>query len=718
MKGGGKEIIMNDINNILIHINKEYNKKIKEFDKLENDNTIKKEEINNLKNEIDNKNKEINKLKNKYNNKKEEINNLKNENNQEKKLNIKNENENKEKKAKKLILQHSSFEEITNSLKENIDKINPTSITYLNNENNICENCIRKIKSIIDFLIKQNKTILIELNHYKRKIEKIDILNQEKEYAIINNNQQLKNNKIDENIKKLLNEKEKLEKDKKEYYDAFTLLSQSYVEKIEQFNNDYEKSLNPIVSLLCKSQLNSLKEQISNVKLKNENSINSMNNFNKNSQLSSNYIKQNKKIKFINHISLNISNYKDLINEGWKIENHFEDNFRIKEDKGLLIGFIGNFSEGKTYYLNKIFDCDLSLEPTKNINYYFYNKNIRIIDIPGSNKVEYIDKKKNVNKSVKEKINEKIKETKIKDFITEKFVLDNAKITIMIINYFNLITKKKIGKIIRILNENYKETSDIKSLYIIHNNLKIKSDNDYNEYVKNNFPKDFYYNIDNLVFCEKIDENKFEILHFVPKHYQNENDEIIQKIKEQIYSNLAINLLNFDKLISNTFNKFNELIFNMTNDSNLIINENKILIESINEDIIEDNDEKNNTNFIDNFAWSYYRQYIPYYCCFIDQYLDLNIQIELVGFKNCKISYKTLSDYYRFHIFAERKDKNDEIKTKIIESNISKENLDFYFKIPINSFNFSNHKYDEYTFENGLITFKYKTHVFKSLNIP
>ena len=123
-------------------------------------------------------------------------------------------------------------------------------------------------------------------------------------------------------------------------------------------------------------------------------------------------------------------------------------------------------------------------------------------------------------------------------------------------------------------------------------------------------------------------------------------------------------------------------------------------------------------NFIDNFAWSYYRQYIPYYCCFIDQYLDLNIQIELVGFKNCKISYKILSDYYRFHIFAERKDKNDEIKTKIIESNISKENLDFYFKIPINSFNFSSNKYDEYTFENGLITFKYKTHVFKSLNIP
>ena len=789
MKKQDKDIFMNDINNTLIKINKEYNKIIKEFDILKKDFEDKKEEINKLMQDIDNKDKEIHDLKNEninktetinnlnknYNNKKEEIKNLKqnidnkdkeiddlkNENNnikqeinnftkgkdnksinltngdenkelkreninQEKELNNKNKenfkiinvNKNNEKNFEILNLQHNSLEKMLNTLNENLDKINPTFTTYLNNENNICEKCTNKIKAIINFLIKQNKTILNELKDYQNKLEKIDRLNQEKEYLFIQNDIQLNNNKKNEKIKKLLNEKEKLEKDNKEYSEAFNVLSESFVAKIEQFNSNYENNLSPIVSFLCKNELNSLKEQISKTKLKNENKMHSINKKNQNSQLLSNCKKQNKKITFINHISINISNYKDLISKGWKIENHFEDNFEIKEDKGLLIGFIGNFSEGKTYYLNKLFDCDLLLEPTKNINYYFYNKNIRIIDIPGSNKIEYINKKEDVNQEIKDKINEKIKETKIKDFINEKFVLDNVQITIMIINYFNLITKKKIGKIIRILNENYKETSDVKSLYIIHNNLKIKSDNDYNEYVKNNFPKDFYYNIDNLAFSEKINETKFEIIHFVPKHYQNKNDEIIQKIKEQIYSHLPINLLNVDKLISNTFKKFNKLIFNKTNDSNVKIKDNKISIESIGEDLIEDNDDINNNSFIENFAWSYYRQYIPYYCCFIDLDYNLNIQIELVGFKNCKISYKTLSDYYRFHIFAERKNDDEIKKSSIIQSNISEENLDFYFKIPINSFTFSNNKYDEYTFKDGLMTFKYKNQIFNSLYIP
>ena len=57
--------------------------------------------------------------------------------------------------------------------------------------------------------------------------------------------------------------------------------------------------------------------------------MHSINKNNQNSQLLSNCKKQNKKITFINHISINISNYKDLISKGWKIENHFEDNFEF-----------------------------------------------------------------------------------------------------------------------------------------------------------------------------------------------------------------------------------------------------------------------------------------------------------------------------------------------------------------------------------------------------
>ena len=158
----------------------------------------------------------------------------------------------------------------------------------------------------------------------------------------------------------------------------------------------------------------------------------------------------------------------------------------------------------------------------------------------------------------------------------------------------------------------------------------------------------------------------------------------------------------------------NKLIFGSQNNSTLKIKNNSIIFQSINESI-ENNNEVNN-NFFENYGWSYYKQYIPYYCCFIDEESNLNIQIELIGFKKCKISYTTLIDFYKFHIYAERI-KNNNNNKKIILSNIADEDLNFYFKIPINSFCFSNNKYDSFENNKGLVTFKYKPQIFNSLII-
>ena len=212
--------------------------------------------------------------------------------------------------------------------------------------------------------------------------------------------------------------------------------------------------------------------------------------------------KKSDSVQKINHISLNLSSIKNLVNEGWKIENNFEKDFKINKENGLTIGFLGNYLEGKTYYFNKIFNTNIELKPNDSINYYFLNdKKVRVLDIPVLNKPLL---QNNFNEK-------KILESKIKDFIVEKFVLDNCLILIMIIDSFNLTVQKKLEKLKKTLYENYSNQIVMKSIYIIHNNFKISNDEEYSNYINTNFPKDNYYNTDDIIYSEKLDiiEHKF-----------------------------------------------------------------------------------------------------------------------------------------------------------------------------------------------------------------
>ena len=407
----------------------------------------------------------------------------------------------------------------------------------------------------------------------------------------------------------------------------------------------------------------------------------------------------------LNFISLTISKVDDLLENGWKINKCFKEGFKedLKEEnkKGLTIGVLGDTFEGKTYFINKIFKCNLPLESTKNINYYFFKKNIRIIDIPGSNQI--IFPTTDLKDNQKKELNKIILETKKKDFIIENFVIDNSIINIMVISSFNLMIKKKIGKIIRIFNENYKNSSVIKSLYIIHNNIKIKSDEDYYNYIKNNFPKEYYYNKDNLIFTEILGEeaeHKFEVLHFVPKTYKKE-DEVIMTINTQIYSHLQIDICNFDEMVLNSFQKIDKILFN--NECEIKIEDDNIKIKK-KQNKNNSNSELENFSFNKTYVWSSIRITIPSYCCYVDENNDFIIQIELAGFNKCNISYKIIESEYKFFLVC-KKNKIEGNK-KMIQSNISENDINYQFKIPITFI--IDKKYYKNNFDKGIMTFYYK----------
>ena len=507
-----------------------------------------------------------------------------------------NNRENKNELSNDIDVLHSQI----NSLKDQIEEyINKLTITISNLEN--CnkekieledekkklitdvekkDNEVKALKNRIDQQKNEINSIKIDLQNRDNKINELEKqLNDNANELLDSLNNKIKelndnNIKLNNKIKKLEKElndnniksNNKIKKLEKELKDN-NIKSKNKIKELEQLNDNANELLDSLNNKI--KELNEKNLQLNNEIKKLEKELKDNNNRNFNDEINKSTDVKNKVTEFyekksennsLNYISLNISSIDDLIGNGWKITKNYKEDFKEESinGKGLIIGFLGDNYEGKTYYINKIFKCNLSLEPTNNINYYYINKNIRIIDIPGTNKIILPKMNNDLRDTIfgyqKDKLlQDEILETKKKDFITQKFIIDNSIINIMIISSFNLETKKRIGKLIRIFNENYQNTSVIKSLYIIHNNLKIKSDEDYNKYIQNNFPKGYYYNKDNIVFTEKLNEeaeHKFEVLHFIPKSYKKE-DEVIVRINEQIYSHLQINLSKFNDSSSN-----------------------------------------------------------------------------------------------------------------------------------------------------------------------
>ena len=403
-----------------------------------------------------------------------------------------------------------------------------------------------------------------------------------------------------------------------------------------------------------------------------------------------------KRVSFndIKTISLNLSSIKDLVNEGWKIKNNI--NIENKEN-GLTIGFLGNYLNGKTYYCNQIFNTNIELKPTETINCYLLNDKIRVLDVPGLNKPLVQNELKKEN----------ILENNIKDFMIEKFILDNCLIIIIVIDTFNLIFQKKLDKLKKELNEN--NISEKKSIYIIHNNFKIKNEDQYFDYIETNFPEDNYYNKNNYIYAENSNsqETKFQIFHFIPKLYnERENIKGINQLFKDIINHNPLELLNFNDMLKNTFTKIGKILFDMEK-SQLKFDkkEKEKEYENLNEEEKLFNQLKNFNKLV---SWNNFKITSPNYCCFIDNNNNFVIQIELVNFdeNKIKINFKKLKSIYIFHIFA-KKDKPAEYK-KMIQDTRTNDDVDFEFKIPIDTFKLNSNKYEQ-TYEKGLVNFIYKS---------
>ena len=187
-------------------------------------------------------------------------------------------------------------------------------------------------------------------------------------------------------------------------------------------------------------------------------------------------------------------------------------------------------------------------------------------------------------------------------------------------------------------------------------------------------------------------------------------------------NNINSDLLDFNKMIKNTFGENGKIVNGDKNKLSSIIKNSFKLFDSENSSInnntsnVSENDLKSLTNHDLKLWWNNFKYITPYYSCYIDSNDELVIEIELVGYQKCKLSYITLNDFYKFHIFAEKK-KTDKSKIKMIQNTRSNEDIDYEFKIPIDSFSFASQKPYSNNFEKGLITFKYKSLLMNSFSI-
>ena len=161
--------------------------------------------------------------------------------------------------------------------------------------------------------------------------------------------------------------------------------------------------------------------------------------------------------------------------------------------------------------------------------------------------------------------------------------------------------------------------------------------------------------------------NKFEIIHFVPKSYKNE-DEVIKKIYDQISTHLTITLIDFNQMILNTFKPIVNIIFG----DNAKIETSKGYIK------IKSNNQFQNLLFNKNISMYNFKHPIPNYICYLKNN-KLILQINLAGFVNKTIKETSIENIINFEIKAIRQNENI---NAIIQSNRPPENeIDFKIKI-------------------------------------
>ena len=272
--------------------------------------------------------------------------------------------------------------------------------------------------------------------------------------------------------------------------------------------------------------------------------------------LANEYVILNKDARFeeFYDIIVDIKSIKDIC-KGWdikmskKAEKEYE---KLKNEKVIRIGVIGNANKGKSFLLSKISEMDLpvgtsirteglSIKYPDNLENY-ENRRIVLLDSAGLETPVLNEGDQEENNLFKEKSREKL----ITELFLQNYIINNSDILLIVVGIMTYSEQKLLNKIkIQLKNSKYK-----KSIFVIHNLMTFTKMDQVNEYVENVLLKSITFKLDEghkittstekikgLYYVEKDDEKvyDFKIYHYIMANEGSEAGDYLNEFtKNQI----------------------------------------------------------------------------------------------------------------------------------------------------------------------------------------
>ena len=424
------------------------------------------------------------------------------------------------------------------------------------------------------------------------------------------------------------------------------------------------------------------------------------------------------------------------INKGWPVQmnERGKKNYDLyKNIISLKIGVIGNANKGKSFLLSKIAKMNL-LSGTSikteglSIKYpdlkLFKNRKIVLLDSAGLETPvlapEGISEESKKNEVFKDKCREKL----ITELFLQNYIINNSDMLIVVVDCLSFSEQKLLLKIKKEMERSNKK----KPFYIIHNLKTYTSKNQVEKYINETLLKSATFKLtpgedintkigtnSGVYFSEKNNEqdifhliyanekseagkyyNEFT-LNFIENCYQSVTDlksyDVIESIKERfinLYEEIIEKSEKNEKITKENF-EFNPDSYEikLKNEEEIVLK--KCLIDELGFSNLKSNgfEPKYNIYKKDN---------------------KVIVKVEVPGISSLKSDIEYAGEYTLIKLSGEKKIDNEPERK---EDNIYtiREFGHFNLEIPLKTKDF-NLKYEqpEYTKENGIITFEYKTH--------
>ena len=354
----------------------------------------------------------------------------------------------------------------------------------------------------------------------------------------------------------------------------------------------------------------------------------------KNGQIegNNNFILLNKDAKFneFYDIIVDIKSIKDIC-KGWEIKmskKAEEDYEKLKSQKVIRIGVIGNANKGKSFLLSKISQMDLpvgtnirteglSIKYPENLDKY-ENRRIVLLDSAGLETPVLNDNGEDEKDVFKEKSREKL----ITELFLQNYIVKNSDILLIVVGIMTYSEQKLLNKIkLQLKNSKYN-----KNIFVIHNLMTFTRMEQVKEYIDNVLLKSVTFKLEEghkinistekvngLYYIERDEEKSydFKIYHYIMANegseagnYCNEfvknqlhkffivaKDEpfdVINTIKERFIDMSKEMLEKIDEPIKmENFDNTNDKIIKLNKPNNLILK--KCLIDELGFSILRTN---------------------------------------------------------------------------------------------------------------------------------